>query len=135
MSAAESWFAPAAVAQPVPVRQPSRRRPSEAPTTRTPKTQKRQRRDFKIRASLVWTVVLAVLLIGVVTLNVAVLRANVSVADLDAKITQLKGENATLASQLAGATAAPRVEDAAHRSGLVPASGTDTSYLDLVGRK
>jgi cell division protein FtsL len=69
-------------------------------------------------------VVFAVLLVGVVAVNVAVLRANVSVNDLDTKITQLQQENASLASRHSSATAAPRVEAAAHRAGEEPASST-----------
>lgn len=80
-------------------------------------------------------VVFAVLLVGVVAVNVAVLRAHVSVNDLDAKITQLQQRNSTLASQYASATAAPRVEAAARRAGLIPAPGGNTSYLDMVGHK
>ncbi|HUZ15368.1 MAG TPA: hypothetical protein VMU72_04225 [Gaiellaceae bacterium] len=75
--------------------------------------------------------VFAILLVGVVAVNVAVLRANVSVNNLDTKIGQLQRENANLASQYASATAAPRVEAAAHRAGLIPAPGLDTTLLDL----
>ena len=75
--------------------------------------------------------VFAVLLVGVVAVNVAVLRAHVSVNDLDTKIGQLQRENANLASRYASATAAPRVEAAARRAGLIPAPGVDTTLLDM----
>ena len=39
-----------------------------------------------------------------------------------------------LASQVSSARAAPRIEQAARRLGLVPAPATDTSYLDLARR-
>jgi cell division protein FtsL len=80
-------------------------------------------------------VLFAVLLVGVVAVNVAVLRAHVSVNDLDAKIAQLQQKDASLASQYASATAAPRIEAAAHRAGFIPAPGTNTSYLDMVRHK
>jgi cell division protein FtsL len=131
MSAAESWFAPAAVAEPLPRQRP--RRPAAARAR--PKAQQRQRRSFRVRASLVWMVLFAVLLVGVVAVNVAVLRAHVSVNDLDGKIAQLQQKNASLASQYASATAAPRVEAAARRAGLIPAPGLNTSYLDMVPHK
>ncbi len=128
MSALESWFAPAAVAEPLP-----RTRPRRAPAR--PKARQRQRRAFRIRGSLVWMAVFAVLLVGVVAVNVAVLRAHVSVNNLDTEIGQLQQENAKFASRYASATAAPRVEAAARRAGLGPAPGADTTLLDLGSRK
>ena len=92
-------------------------------------------RSFRVRASVVWMVVFAVLLVGVVALNVAVMRAHVSVNDLDAKITQLQNGNASLASQYSSATAAPRVEAAARRAGLIPAPSFDMQYTDMVRHK
>jgi cell division protein FtsL len=80
-------------------------------------------------------VVFAVMLVGVVTLNVAVMRAHVSVNDLDAKITQIQQENAKLAQQYSSATAAPQIEAAARRAGLRPASSSETGYADMVGHK
>ena len=130
MSAVESWFAPAtaAVAEPLP-----RPRPRRAPATAKPKARARRgaQRVFRVRAPLVWMAVFAVLLVGVVAVNVAVLRAHVSVNDLDTKIGQLQRENANLASRYASATAAPRVEAAARRAGLIPAPGVDTTLLDM----
>ena len=55
-------------------------------------------RSFRVRLPLLWMVVFAFLLVGVVALNVAVLRANVSVNDLDKQIAQLQQGNANLAS-------------------------------------
>ena len=77
--------------------------------------------------------VFAFLLVGVVAVNVAVLRANVSVNNLDKQIAQLQQGNANLASQYSSATAAPRVETAARSAGLVQA--TTPTLLDLGGRK
>lgn len=131
MSALESWFAPAAVAEPLPRQQP-RRRPPAAAATR-PKAKRRQRRSFRVRLPLVWMVVFAVLLGGVVAVNVAVLRANVSVTDLDKKIAKLQQGNANLASKYSSAMSAPRVQAAARRAGLVPAP--TPILLDMGGRK
>src|SRR5205814_7229374 len=147
MSAVESWFAPAAVAEPLPRPRRSGRASAALPTTlpaRSPrrapapakaKTGQRQRRSRRVRGSLVWMALFAVMLVGVVAVNVAVLRAHVSVNDLDAQITKLQQANANLASQYSSATAAPRVEAAARRDGLVPAPGGDTALLDLGGGK
>jgi cell division protein FtsL len=129
MSALESWFAPAAVAEPLP--KPRQRRRAAAPAKR--KAQQRPRRGFRARSSVVWMAAFAVLLVGVVAVNVAVLRAHVSVNDLDQKIVQLQQENATLAGRYSSVTAAPRVDAAARRAGLVPASST--GIIDLGSRK
>ncbi len=118
MSAVESWFAPATVAEPLPSRARPRR---SAPASARPKAQRRPQRAFRVRAPLVWMVLFAVLLGGIVAVNVAVLRAHVSVNDLDARIARLEQKNADLASQNSSATAAPRIEGAARRAGLVPA--------------
>jgi len=131
MSAVESWFAPAAaIAEPLPA---PRTRKRAAPATARPK--KRQRRNLRVRAPLVWMVVLALSLVGVVAVNVAVMRAHVSTNDLDAKIAQLEQGNSQLASQYASMTAAPRVAEEAAAAGLIPASGLNTSYLDMVPHK
>ena len=130
MSAVESWFAPAVVAEPVPAPQ-RRRRPPEQAVARKPKPRKQSGRNFHIRGSLVWMALFALLLVGVVAVNVAILRAHVSVNDLDTKIEQLQQGNAKLASQYSSMTAAPRVEAAARRAGLIPAPGLDTTLLDM----
>jgi cell division protein FtsL len=134
MSTVESWFAPAAaVAEPLP-KAPSRKRASTRAKAK-PKAQQRQRSIPRVRASLVWMVVFAVLLVGVVAVNVAVLRANVSVNDLDAQIAQRQQEIATLKSEYARDTAAPRVAGVARKAGLSPASSANTTLLDMAPRK
>jgi cell division protein FtsL len=129
MSAVESWFAPAAVAEPLPKSRPRR------PANSKPKPKARQRRAVRVRLPLVWMVVFALLLVGVVAVNVAVLRANVSVNDLDKQIAQRQQAIATLKSQYARATAAPRVAAEAGRSGYMLARSSDTSLLDMLNQK
>lgn len=133
MSAAESWFAASAVAEPLPKARPRR----STPATAKPRARQRQpqRRSLRVRASLVWMLVFALLLVGVVAVNVAVLRAHVSVTNLDKEIAQRQQKIATLKSQYARATAAPRIAAAAARSGDILAPSTDTSLLDMVPRK
>jgi len=76
-------------------------------------------------------ILFALLLSGVVAVNVAVLRAHVSVSQLDQRAAQLRARNQALASELSNASSAPRIEAAARRLGLVQASPGNTSYLDL----
>lgn len=116
--AAVDWFAAEAVPAAAPVRMRAAR----------PRPRRRSRR---VSGGIFWISAFAVLLAGVVAVNVAVLRANVAVDRLDKQQLQLQAENAALASQVSSAGAAIRIEQTARRFGLVPAAAADTSYLDL----
>jgi cell division protein FtsL len=79
-----------------------------------------------------WIVLGAVLLAGVVALNVAVLQLNLRVDSLGAKRTKLRAENASLASQISSAAANARIQSQAARTyGLVPADPSQTTYIQL----
>jgi hypothetical protein len=120
--AALDWF-PNEVAVPAP---PARRpRPRAVPRTRA------RRQPRRLRGGVAWIVAFAVVLAGVVALNVAVLRVNMQVSRLDSEQIELQGQNAALASNVSSAASAQRIEQAAHRLGYVPAPATDTSYLQL----
>lgn len=124
--AAVDWFGSAEIAAP-PAARP-RRAPKAVPSAAP---NRRVRSGRRVRGGILWISVFAVLLAGVVALNVAVLRANIDMNKLDRQQTQLQEQNAALASQVSAAGASLRIEAAARRLGLVPATGTDTSYLDL----
>lgn len=86
----------------------------------------------QVRGGIVWIVVLAVLLSGVVAMNVAVLRLNVRLDKLSGERAKLRADNAQLASQLSSAASAPLIQALArNRLGLVPAQATDTTYVEL----
>ena len=129
--AAVDWFAHAEVAEPV--RGPRRR---QAPARRpaAPVRSRRKATQRRVRGHIVWMILFALLLFGVVAVNVAVLRAHVAVSNLDQKRAQLEAKNQALRSALSAASSAPRVEAAARRRGYVPASAGNTSYLDLTPR-
>ena|SRR2546427_640788 len=83
-----------------------------------------------LRSGVTWIVLLAVLLSGIVALNVAVLQLNVRLSSLSGERASLRSDNAMLQSQLSSAAASPRIQTLAHkRLGLVPAS--DTMYVEL----
>ncbi len=127
--AAVDWFAQAEVAEPAPV--PRRRPPRTARRPAAPVRSRRRLARRRVRGNIVWMILFALLLSGVVAINVAVLRAHVAVSRLDGQRAQLKAQNQALASRLSAASSAPRIEEAAHRLGLVQAPAVDTSYLDL----
>jgi cell division protein FtsL len=119
--AALDWFA-TDVATPIP-RRPER--PEAAPRPR------RRAQGRRLTGGIVWITAFAVLLAGVVALNVAVLRVNMSLDRLNKQQIELQAENTALASQLSAAGSSLRIEQAARRLGLVPAPASDTSYLDV----
>jgi cell division protein FtsL len=116
--AALDWFGADAVAAPLP-----RARPRAVP--------RRRSQPRRLRGGVAWIVVFAVVLAGVVAVNVAVLRVNMQVSRLDREQIELQAQNAALASNVSSAASAQRIEQAAHRLGYVPAPATDTSYIQL----
>src|SRR5205085_5707445 len=128
--AAVDWFAQAEVAEPAPAparRRRSGQRPRPAPSVRS----RRRHAHRRVRAHIVWMVLFALLLAGVVAVNVAVLRAHVAVTQLDEQRAQLQAQNQALASHLSAVNSAPRIEAAARRLGMVPAAAANTSYFVL----
>ena len=123
--AAVDWFTTDVA--PAPARRAPRPRPARA-------VARPRREGRRLTGGIAWISAFAVLLAGVVALNVAVLRANMALNDLNKQQLQLQAQNATLSSQLSSAGSSLRIEQTAHRLGLVPAPAADTSYLDL-GRK
>ena len=99
-----------------------------------PAAQKRPRPAAKRRVTggVLWIVVVAVLLTGIVALNVAVLRLNVELDRLSRERANLRAENAVLQSQLSSAASSQRIQTlAAKRLGLSPADPSTTTYVDL----
>jgi len=127
VSATADWFA--AEAAPAPA--PARRRTTRTSNSLLRARPRRRAKPRRITGGIAWIAAFAILLAGVVAVNVAVLRANVAVNKFDQQQLQLQAENAALASQVSSANASIRIEQAARRLGLVPAPATDTSYIDL----
>jgi cell division protein FtsL len=89
----------------------------------------------RIAGSVVWIGIVAVLLAGVVAVNVAVLRLNVRLDQASRDRAQLRADDAALQSELASAAASLRIEQAAQsRFGLVPADQAHTTYVSIAPR-
>jgi cell division protein FtsL len=89
-------------------------------------------RERRLRGGVLWIVVVAVLLAGVVATNVAVLRLNIDLDQLGRQRVDLRAQNAQLSSQLSSAASAARIQAlAARRLGWVPAIGDQTTYFNL----
>jgi hypothetical protein len=118
-----SWFAEAAVAAPV----RTRTRPKPAPRTKA-----KTRRRTRSRAPIAWIVISAVLLAGVVFVNLAVLRLNLKLDHATQQRSELRALNASLQSQLSAALQSGRVQAQAHRVyGLEPADPSTIGYVNL----
>jgi cell division protein FtsL len=114
-----------------PRRAPAKPRPQPKPPTRA-KPKAKQSPRARVAGGAVWIGVVAVLLSGVVAINVAVLRLNVQLEDLGNERTQLRAENADLSSQIASKAQAGRIQTLARgQLGLEPAGAGQWTYLDL----
>ena len=71
------------------------------------------------------------LLVGVVFLNVAVLRLNIKLDKVGRARTQLRADTQELSSEVSSAIASARIQAQARGIGLVPAKASETTYLDL----
>jgi len=106
--------------------------PGSKPKTRA---EHRARARARSRAAIAWIVVGALLLAGVVFVNLVVLRLNLRLDSATQERTKLKAENAALSSQLSAALASPRIQQLAHtQDGLVQADPSTIGYIDL-GRR
>ncbi len=119
-----SWSdAAPALPSPQPRRRP-RSEPKRRPRARAPRR--------GLAGGVVWIAVTAVLLTGVVALNVAVLRLNVQLDKLNADRTRLRAEKQAIASQLSMAADSPRIQLRARKQfGLVQADPAATTYVRL----
>jgi cell division protein FtsL len=102
-----------------------------APRPRPRAVRRRRAEGRRLTGGIVWISLFAVLLAGIVAVNVAVLRSNMALNDLNQQQLELQAQNQTLQSQVSSAGSSLRIEQVARRLGLVPAPAADTSYLDL----
>jgi cell division protein FtsL len=85
-----------------------------------------------VAGGVLWIVLLAALLAGVVAVNVVVLQLNVRLDGLSRQRTELRADNAKLRAQLSSAAANARIaRDAQGRLGLQAADPSTTTYVRL----
>lgn len=91
-----------------------------------------KRRTWLLSGGVFWIVLLAVLLTGVVAVNVAVLRLNLQLDEQNRQQTELNTDIARLRSEISTAAATTRVERLAQGElGLVQVQPEDTTYIQL----
>jgi cell division protein FtsL len=92
----------------------------------------RKRRSWVLSGGVVWIVVSAALLAGVVAINVAVLRLNLQLDGTGRERTELKNDIAGLRAEISSAAAASRIERLARGElGLHKVEPEDTTYIQL----
>jgi cell division protein FtsL len=88
----------------------------------------------RVRGGVLWIVLVAGLLTGVVALNVAVLRLNVRADKLSRERASLIAQNQALSSEVSSAAIMGRIQDRARKQlGLVPAAPDKTDFVNLGG--
>jgi hypothetical protein len=106
-----------------------RRTPRPRAVPRTPPRRRPAPRP-RVAGSVVWIVVVATLLAGIVALNVAVLRLNMQSEELEKERNELATRQDQLEADLSRAAAAGRIETVAvRRNGLV--EPVETTYVRL----
>ena len=88
----------------------------------------------RMAGGLAWIVVSAVLLTGVVALNVVVLRLNVQLDRAGRDRANLRAENQLLQAEVSTAAASARIQSLARARGFIPATGTTYVELGRTGR-
>jgi cell division protein FtsL len=89
-------------------------------------------RTWVLSGGVAWIVVFAVLLAGVVTINVAVLRLNLQLDEAGREQSELHNDVARLRSEISSAAATRRIERLAQGElGLVEVEPEDTTYIRL----
>ena len=104
------------------------------PTTVRPRRSRTlaRRRTWLLSGGVVWIVLLAFLLTGVVAVNVAVLRLNLQLDEANREQTQLQTDIARLRSEISSAAATTRIERLAEGElGLVEVPPEETTYIEL----
>lgn len=84
-----------------------------------------------MRGGVIWIVALAVLMTGVVAVNVAALRQNMQLENLGNQRVQLIDQTQGLRSQLSQATSSVNIEGRAKAQGLVLMAPGQTTYVRL----
>jgi len=104
----------------------------EAPQRPRPRPRGRAERRPRVASGVIWIAVIGVLLVGVVFMNVAVLRLNIRLDQLGRDRARLRADNAQLALQLSSAQAAARIQALARKElGVQPALAQETTYVRL----
>jgi len=107
------------------------RRYVEPQVPRAVPERRKRKAQRSVRGGVVWIVAFALLLSGVVALNVAALRQNMQIENLANQRVQLIDQNQELRSQLSHAVSSPNIDRLARSLKLVQMPPDQTTYVRL----
>jgi hypothetical protein len=85
----------------------------------------------RLLAGRVWVAVVAIALIGIVFMQVSLLRLNAGIGESVERQASLERQNAALRADVSGLSAGPRIEEVAGGLGMLMAPAGDVRYLDV----
>lgn len=85
----------------------------------------------RLLAGRVWVAVVAIALIGIVFMQVSLLRLNTGIGQSVERQANLERQNAALRAEVSSLSAGPRIQEVAGGLGMVMAPAGDVSYLDV----
>ena len=105
--------------------------PLTRPRTKT-STRGRRRQQARARGGILWIAISGILLAGVVFVNVAVLRLNLSLDGANADRVKLRAENAALQSELSSRLRSAQIQTQASKQlGLEFKDPSEYGYVNL----
>ena len=99
-----------------------------------PRTKAKAKARIRSRGGILWIAVTGVLLTGVVFVNVAVLRLNLSLDSTNRQRAGLQAQVAVDQSELSVALTASRIQARAHSLGLVQSNSAENGFVNLATR-
>lgn len=87
----------------------------------------------RLLAGRVWVAVVAIALIGIVFMQVSLLRLNAGIGESVERQASLERQNAAFRAEVSALSAGPRIQEVANRLGMVMAPAGDVRYLDVRG--
>lgn len=87
----------------------------------------------RLLAGRVWVAVVAIALIGIVFMQVSLLRLNTGIGESVERQASLERQNAALRAEVSSLSAGPRIQEVATELGMVMAPAGDVRYLDVRG--
>ncbi len=108
-------------------------RPGAQPRRRSRPTAAARARG-RSRRGILWIAVVGVLLVGIVFVNVAVLRLNLALDSTSRERASLQAQIAAEQSQLSAEQSSPQIQARAQAEGMVPSDPSQYGFVNLGSR-
>jgi hypothetical protein len=108
--------------------------PVTRPRRAAPRSRAKAKARVRSRGGILWIAVTGVLLAGIVFVNVAVLRLNLSLDSTNRQRAGLQAQVAVDQSELSVALTSSRIQARAHSLGLVQSNSAENGFVNLATR-